>query len=200
MVPQGDTLMDMTGLTPTAKFPLRRGPYPSYTAAEGYEEALDDSNDAKAVSLDFLEYLGAIPEGTQDDWYVTINEGAEQGISMLWAAKALEIAASTCNRDIYVLMEAPAYGYSDSTIAGWVNANADQFYSGEECLCYPDCNEPTVTINKVGFFPGNIPERLGGDNITYSATSNSLNSPWFESMVFPEVRRVRIPIRFVIVE
>ena len=178
--------MDMTGLTPTAKFPLRRGPYPSYKAAQGHEDALDDSNDAKAVSLDFLEYLGAIPEGTQGDWYVTINEGAEQGISTLWAAKALEIASTTCNRDIYVLMEAPAYGYSDGTIASWVNAKAGDFYSGEECLCYPNCNEPTVTINKVGFFPGNIPERVGGDNVTYSATSTSPTSPWFESLVFPE--------------
>jgi hypothetical protein len=191
---QGDTLMDMTGLTPTAKFPLRRGPYPSYKTAQGYEEALDDSNDAKATALDFLEYLGAIPEGTGDDWYVNINEGAEQGISTLWAAKALEIAATTCNRDIYVLMEAPAYGYSDGTIASWVNANAGDFYSGEECLCYPNCNEPTVTVNKVGFFPGNIPERMGGDNVTYSATSSSPTSPWFESLVFPEVRTVRIEI------
>ena len=180
--------MEKTGLKPTAKFPLRRGPYPSYKTAEGFEEALDDSNDAKAVALDFLVYLGAIEESAKDDWYVTINEGAEQGISTLWAAKALEIAATTCNRDIYVLMEAPAYGYDTGTIASWVNQNAEDFYSGEECLCYPLCNEPTVTVNNVGFFPGNIPEALGGDNVTYVADSTSPTSPWFESMVFPEVR------------
>ena len=29
------------------------------------------------------------------------------GIQILWAAQALEIAQTTCNRDIYALMEAP---------------------------------------------------------------------------------------------
>jgi len=67
-----------------------------------------------------------------------------------------------------------------------VNSKASTFYSGEECDCFPDCNEPTVTVNNRGFFPPNIPSEVGGDGITYLATSDSPNSPWFESMVFPE--------------
>lgn len=85
-------------------------------------------------------------------------------------------------------MEAPAYGYSGGEIALWVNNHASSFYAGDECLCAIDgtCNDPIVTINNVGFFPPNIPSRLGGDNITYAANSASAASPWFESMVFPE--------------
>mmetsp|Transcript_15965 Transcript_15965/g.24859 ORF Transcript_15965/g.24859 Transcript_15965/m.24859 type:complete len:764 (-) Transcript_15965:191-2482(-) len=181
-----EELLDRTGLFPTVKFPLRRGPYPSYTTGTGETESYDDSSSAKAVAKDFLIYLGAMPESERDDWYVSFNEGAEQGISTLWAAKALEIAKSTCNRDIYVLMEAPAYGYNNGAIASWVNRYSSDFYEGEECLCYPNCKEKTVTVNNVGFFPPDIPERLGGDNVTYAANSASLSSPWFESMVFPE--------------
>ena len=43
-----------------------------------------------------------------------------------------------------------------------------------------------MTVNNRGFFPPNIPSEVGGDGITYLATSDSPNSPWFESMVFPE--------------
>jgi len=160
---------------------------PSYTyGTDETTELYDDSNSAKAKTKDFLEYIGAITEAERDDWYVTLNEGAEQGIGYLWAAQALDIARTTCNRDIYVLMEAPAYGYSNGDIALWVNKHASSFYSGEECTCFPNCTEPTVTINNRGFFPPNIPSEIGGDGIVYSATSDSPFSPWFESLVFPE--------------
>lgn len=180
-------LLTRTGLLPTVYFPLERGPYPSYThGTDETEELYDDASSAKAKAKDFLEYIGAFTENERDDWYVSLNEGAEQGISFLWAAMALDIARTTCNRDIYVLMEAPAYGYSNGEIANWVNRRASSFYSGEECDCFPNCKEPTVTINNRGFFPPNIPSETGGDGIVYPADSNSPNSPWFESMVFPE--------------
>jgi hypothetical protein len=191
-----EELLERTGLLPTVKFPLRRGPYPSYSVGvDETEDGYDDSATAKAVAKDFLIYLGAMPESERGDWYVQFTEGAEQGISMLWAAKALEIAMTTCNREIYVLMEVPAYGYNNAAISTWVNAHSGDFYESEECLCYPDsCKEATVTVSNVGYFPPNIPERLGGDNITYSGTSDSPFSPWFESMVFPEVSARMMPL------
>jgi len=191
-------MMLRTGFQPTVTFPLTRGPYPAYS--HGTDEtsgALDDSASAKAYAKDFLVYIGAMKESDKSDWYVGMTEGAEQGIEILWAAKALEIAQTTCNRDIYVLMEAPAYGYSNGEMAMWVNNKASTFYNSTECLCFADdsCKKGTVTINNVGFFPKNIPSRLGGDNITYSATSTSPSSPWFESMVFPEnpSGRIKVP-------
>jgi hypothetical protein len=190
-----EELLERTGLLPTVKFPLTRGPYPSYlVGVDENESGFDDSSTAKAVAKDFLVYLGAITEAEKDDWYVQFNEGAEQGISQLWAAKALEIAMSTCNRNIYAMLEVPAYGYNNGAISTWVNANSADFYEGEECLCFPNCKEPTVSVINVGYFPPNIPERLGGDNITYSGISDSPASPWFESMVFPEVSARMVPL------
>lgn len=188
-----EELVARTGNTPTVVFPLTRGPYPSYPHGLDGDETdpdnmSDDAKTAKAVAKDFLVYLGAIQEEARDDWLVSMTEGAENGIQMLWAGKALEIAQTTCNRDIYVLMEAPAYGYSTSEISSWVNKHSSSFYAGEECLCAADesCNDDTVTVHNVGFFPPNIPSRVGGDNVTYAANSASPSSPWFESMVFPE--------------
>ena len=108
-------------------------------------------------------------------------------LKYLW--QALEIAQTTCNRDIYALMEVPAYGYAPSDAAAIVNKFSDTFYNSTECLCFADdsCLEPTVTISNRGWLPLTpFPVELGGDNITYAADSTSLSSPWFESMVFPE--------------
>lgn len=56
-----------------------------------------------------LEYIGAWTYEEVEDWDVTITEGAEQGMVQLRAAKTLEIAQTTCNRNIYVFVQAPAY-------------------------------------------------------------------------------------------
>merc|ERR1712048_1450385 len=72
---------------------------------------------------------------------------------------------------------------------------SDTFYNSTECLCFPNCKDKTVSVINVGFFPPNIPSRVGGDNITYLATSASETSPWFESLVFPEnpSGRIKVP-------
>ncbi len=99
-------------------------------------------------------------------------------------------------------MEVPAYGYSDSEIARWVNTKSSSFYVSEECSCFSTdtCQSPTVKVNKVGFFPSNpLPVRTGGDGNDYVADSTSVASPWMESMVFPEnpsgaIKTPRLPV------
>lgn len=76
--------------------PFIRGPYPSYThGTDETVEYYDDANTVKAVAKDFLVYMGAMPESEKNSWYVSMTEGAENGISVLWASKGLEIAQTT---------------------------------------------------------------------------------------------------------
>ena len=88
-----------------------------------------------ATLKDFLLYMGAftkvgsgVYEGFGlDDYAVIPTEGAEQGMVTIHAAKALEIASTTCNRAIYCLVEAPSYGYTTSRIQELVNGFKDSF-------------------------------------------------------------------------
>lgn len=83
-----EELVARTGSTPTVVFPLTRGPYPSYPHGLDGDETSDyiqdDAKTAKAVAKDFLVYMGAITEEAKDDWLVSMTEGAENGIQMLW--------------------------------------------------------------------------------------------------------------------
>lgn len=170
-------------------FPFNRGPYPAYDQGTDLDEAFDDSADARAAAKDFLAYIEAFTMAELEDWDITMTEGAESGMTHIWAGKALEIARSTCNRDIYALMEAPAYGYSPSDSAAIVNRFASSFYNSTECECFAtdSCRDPTVTVSNVGWVPGSeLPSRTGGDGVVYRADSQNPASPWFESMVFPE--------------
>lgn len=78
-------------------------------------------------------------------------------------------------------MQAPAYGYSPSNAMMLVNMNKRFFYT-EGC---PDEDDPAdVTITRMGWFPGNaLPTCAGWNNVSYSADSTSVNSPWYETMV-----------------
>ena len=83
-------------------------------------------------------------------------------------AMALYIARTTCNRDIYALMEGPAYGYSNGDSAMLANMFSSTFYNSSECLCYLDdsCKDPTVTVSNAGWVPNTpFPTALGGDNM-----------------------------------
>lgn len=183
-------LVKRTGSSPVVVLPFTRMPYPSFRRGQDIAtDPQDESNDARVKVKEMLEYVGAFTESELEAWDVTITEGAEQGMVHLYAAKALEIARTTCNRDIYVLVEAPSYGYSNSYSAKLVNDYASSFYNSSECLCVENdgCYEPTVTITTRGWFPGtDLPVEMGGDGVMYAANSDSPASPWFESMVFPE--------------
>ena len=182
-------LQARSGLAPVVSFPFNRMPYSLYDRGSDPASSQDDSNDARMMAKDMLEYIGAWTAEELEDYAVTMTEGAEQGMVHLFAAKALEIARTTCNRDINVLMQVPSYGYSTSDAASVANGFADSFYNSSECTCFADdsCKDPTVSITVQGWLPNTpFPTALGGDGVTYAADSNSPTSPWFESMVFPE--------------
>jgi len=187
-------LLKRTGLNPVISFPFVRGPYPSY----GFSPNSDgDEADLWPVHQEWLYYLGW-PEGDLDHYGAYPTEGAEQSMDLLYAAKALELASTSCTRRMYILAEAPAYGYDIAQAARWANTRSNEFYSGPECECFPDCNEPTLTIAPiVGHVVGDpFPEAVGGDGVTYAADSTETNSPWIETMVFPEnpTGKVKTPL------
>jgi hypothetical protein len=180
---------DLNRLNPVVSFPFNRGPYPLYAQGVALDEANDDSSDARAMAKDLLVYIGAFVETELEEYEITMTEGAESGMVAIWGGKALEIAQTTCNRDIYALMEVPAYGYNPGDSASIANKFASSFYNSSECLCFADdsCKQPTVTVSNRGWLPLTpLPAEMGGDGIMYSANSASAASPWFESMVFPE--------------
>ena len=98
--------------TQVVTFPLVRGPYPSYAGGHG----TDDLSLFPKVKQ-WLDYLGFMTMDKLAGYDVQTTEGAEQGIGMQIAAMAAHIAQTTCNRDIYLLFQVPAYGY-DLTDAG----------------------------------------------------------------------------------
>jgi hypothetical protein len=178
-----------TGFNPVVSFPFNRGPYPSYQHGVPIDVALDDSNDARAMAKDLLVFIGAFTADALTEFEVSFTEGAEQGMIAIYAAKALEIARETCNRKIYVLSEVPSYGYDNNDAAWMTNRQASEFYNSSECSCFATntCKDATVVIETVGWLPNTpLPTRAGDDGVEYSADSDSPNSPWFESMVFPE--------------
>jgi len=180
-------LTKRTGLNPVVSFPLLRQTYPSYSwGSHG-----DDSADFKVKMKEFLEYLGAFTASELSNFDVEVTEGAEAGVVQLWAAMALHIAKTTCNREIFALMEAPAYGYSNSRAAELANSHSGTFFDDTSCPCaqtVPNtCKDKTVTITSVGWVPGtDLPRRNASDGTPYAPDSSDPNSPWLESMVFPE--------------
>mmetsp|Transcript_7545 Transcript_7545/g.9855 ORF Transcript_7545/g.9855 Transcript_7545/m.9855 type:complete len:107 (+) Transcript_7545:46-366(+) len=90
-------------------FPFNRGPYPRYEQGVNIDVANDDSSDARAAAKDLLVYIGAFTEIELEDYEIAMTEGVESGMISLWGGKALEIARTTYNRDIYAFMEVPAY-------------------------------------------------------------------------------------------
>ena len=168
-------LTKRTGSAPVVTFPLVRGPYPSYSGG-GHG---DDASDLYPKIKEWLVYLGAFSASELDGYDVEPSEGAEQGVVAQIGAMAAYIATQTCNRDIHILSEAPSYGYSLSTAAKW----AEKLGGFKEGCDSGD----TISISMVGWLPGTaFPTAVGADGIEYPADSTSPNSPWMESLVFPE--------------
>ena len=146
-------------------------------------------------------YLNAFTQTELDEFDVSITEGAESGMIILWGSMALKLARTTCNRQFHALMEVPAYGYDNGKSATYANDEAASFYNSSECPCFADdtCKTPTVSITSRGWIPGtSLPTAEDAKGTTYSADSSSADSPWFESLVFPEnpsgtVKDVQLP-------
>ena len=177
-------------MNPVLHLPYNKGPYPRYSRGSDPRDGYDETNDARVKAFKMLEYIGAWDYETSiDTWDITITEGAEQGMVYLWGAKALEIAQTTCNREIPVICEAPCYGYSTGDAAEIANRYSSTFYNSSECTCFEDdsCLEPTITMSHIGWFPlTEYPTVTGGDGLVYAADSLDPNSPWIENIVFPE--------------
>lgn len=190
----GPELKRRTGTYPVVSFPLVRSPYPRYlSTAEGGNT--NDDEDMKAVLKEFMMYQGAFTKDELDVFSVMGTEGAEQGMVTIHAGKALEIAATTCNRNIYVLVEAPSYGYTTSRINQLVNdaksshlkVHLNWFNATANATVNVTCPTDDVSVVMVGWFPGTAyPSRASAYGVDVIATSTDVNSPWFESMVFPE--------------
>jgi hypothetical protein len=72
---------------PVVSFPFNRGPYPKYDQGVAVDLAIDDSSDARAMAKDLLVYIGAFTADELVDWEVTMTEGAESGMTAIWAGK-----------------------------------------------------------------------------------------------------------------
>jgi hypothetical protein len=178
-----------TGFNPVVSFPYTRGPYPSYQFDKPAVIAEDDSADARVMAKELLVFLEMFTEDALTEFEVAMTEGAESGIYALYASKALEIARTTCTRDIYIFSEVPSYGYENGDASWLANKFASTFLNSTDCPCFntSSCREPTVTLTTVGWLPGTpLPVATGFDGVEYAADSDSANSPWFETLVIPE--------------
>jgi len=187
---------------PVINFPLTRMPYPSY-AWGGHG---DDAADMAATAHDFLAFIGAFTAEELKKWSHYPTEGAEQSMVVMFAAKALEIARTSCNRAIYVFVEAPCYGYSNSRAAQLVNDQSGSFLTVDSKynLTCPTINTTTpdgkvtvsphpVSISSVGWLPGTpYPKKASAyvddddKALEFDIKSADYRSPFFESLVFPE--------------
>lgn len=174
-----------TGMNPVVHFPLNRGSYPSHAWGSHGDEGLE----AKAVEKQWQAYLGAFTPAELESWEVVLTEGTEQGMGMLYAAMMMHIARTTCNRQIYLLVEAPTYGYNTGAATRLANLDAKSFFNHSSCSCFADdsCKTGNLKLTRVGWFPNQpLPTAKGDDGKDYSPDSNDAASPWFERMVWPE--------------
>jgi hypothetical protein len=179
-------LLKRTGSNPTVVMPLERAGYPSYNwgGSHGSEEL-----DAHANDKEYLEWMGFATKSELAKFKVTMTEGTEAGMGMLYGAMMAHIAQTSCNRQIYLFVEAPTYGYDMSSATTLANTQASSFYNSSECSCFAadTCKTGSITLTRVGWFPGQpLPKRTGDDGIEYDVSSTSAASPWFERMVWPE--------------
>jgi hypothetical protein len=179
-------MVKRTGMNPVVYFPLERGSYPSHGWGGSHG---DEAVDAKPIDDEWQVYLGAFTKSEMATYKTTLTEGTESGMVMAYAAMMIKIAKTSCNRQIYLLVQAPTYGYSMGTAVTWANNRKSQFLNHSSCSCFATdtCKDGTITLTRVGWFPGqDLPKRAGDDGVMYDGASTSDKSPWFERMVWPE--------------
>jgi hypothetical protein len=183
-------LLQRTGMNPVVYLPVGRGGYPSHGWGGSHG---DEGLAAKTIDHDWLMYLGAFSKDELAGFTTTLTEGTEQGMGMLYAAMMTYIAQTSCNRKIYLLVEAPTYGYDMGSAVDLANKNYKSFMNHSSCSCFKDdlCKSDDkankITLTRIGFFPGQeLPKRNGDDGLPYDASSTDAKSPWFERMVWPE--------------
>lgn len=182
-------MLRLTGDTtlPTITFPAIPMAYPVVRS----DPTVPESAELELVTKNFMNYYGSMLDLSAHKMYVTY--GTEQGMVATVAIKILELASTTCNRDFYVLLEAPAYGYDWGQAVSWVDRRTSSFYAGTECSCYNSstCNSiGQVTISQRGWAPavwdsGSYPSEMGDDGMSYEPTSTAANSPWIQTNVIP---------------
>ena len=181
---------DMLRLTgedtlPTISFPMMPMSYPSIRN----DASLPEFQELLGTWKDFHTYFGSKLEF--GDFTAFPTYGAEQGMVLSVATKVLEMARTTCNRDFFAFLEAPAYGYDWDQAIRWVDAEASSFFVNASCTCAATdtCTKSgVVTITQRGWAPDRLPAlpSVPADNgVSYQPDSTDINSPWFQTNVIP---------------
>jgi hypothetical protein len=183
--------VDMLRLTgedtlPSIAFSMMPMSYPNV----GSNPADPEMADLTATWAKFHEYMGSELDITTD-FNVYPTYGAEPAMVLSVASKVLEMASTTCNRDFYAFIEAPAYTYDWETAVQWVEARRSSFFVDESCSCFTNstCQSlGTVTINLRGWAPEMypaLPMAEADNGMMYMPNSTDPNSPWFQTNVLP---------------
>jgi hypothetical protein len=180
-----------TETLPTICFPALPMAYPS----AGSDPTNVESKELEVTTKAFMTYYGSQMDFTNMNFYLTY--GNENGMVASVAIKLLEIARTTCNRALHVLLEAPAYGYDWGASVMWADNRRTSFYNGLECPCRNEtgviagCNRAgQLSITQVGWSPtqfaaGIAPMRADAFGVMHTPNSTSANSPWFQTNVIP---------------
>ena len=181
---------DMIRLTgeetlPTITFPALPMAYPTVRS----DPTAPELGEANYKFQQFMTYFGSQLDLSGMTGFV--DYGAEQGMVLSIATKVLELARTTCTRQFYAFLEAPAYGYDWSQAVAWVDTRASSFYNGAECTCHATStcqSSGVITISQRGWAPARLPAlptENGDDGVAYTPASTSPNSPWFQTNVIP---------------
>ena len=177
-----------TETLPTITFPAIPMAYPS----AGSDPNNVESKELELTTKAFMTYYGSQMDFTDMNFYLTY--GTENGMVATVAIKLLEIARTTCNRALPVLLEAPAYGYDWNSAVMWADARKANFYNGAECPCRNETGgclrAGQLSLTQVGWSPtqfaaGVAPMRADAFGVMHTPNSTSPNSPWFQTNVIP---------------
>ena len=182
-------MLRLTGETslPSITFPAIPMAYPIVRNNPDVHEAAE----LDVINKRFMAYYGSTLDLSAHKMYPSY--GTEQGMVATVGIKILELAKTTCNRNFYVFLEAPAYGYDWGMAVTWAELRSSSFYNGPECSCYntSTCNSKgTITLSQRGWAPaiwagGSKPQEAGDDGVIYDPTSTHANSPWIQTNVIP---------------